>query len=603
MLSSIILVFSGLLVAVSNALPRNSQAEYPTLIQRRDVQEQYDYIIVGAGSAGLTVGDRLSEDGKRTVLVIEYGELSDAIDGFNMSRMRGWKSLSSPGYDDRAFDIFTGATVGGSGSINGQNLVRGTVEEYDAFKTLGGNLPSSVWDWNGLLSGFRKAFTLGLPDKEQAAEYDISYDEKYWGTTSQLFGSFGKGRLNPIVRVLYDLMKSVPKVKVATDSGAGTPGLVWFPQNQDPVKFSRSFSKSAHWDGVKRANYHLLTGHEVKKVLFKGNTAVGVEYVSTQGKSDKLSVSAKREVILAASAYQSPQILMLSGIGPRSVLDEAGITVKVELPGVGSNFQDHPTFPFDGFSWTTQPPASDEATPDTPEGRSNPPQLEVVLPLPVLSDKAESIAKSHEAQSAGEFLPSSYTPEQIEGYARQKAIETKMLRSLGTGQAMIIMGGGSNPVQVNFQLHPSSRGQISLNPKDPEGLPIVDYRTGSNPTDIAVLVEVTKFVRKYLASSKLAKYGPTQKGLGPVGDEVSDEEIEAWVRSNLSARGYHPVGTCSKMPRKWGGVVDEGLLVYGVKKLSVVDASVHPISIGGNVGGTVFAVAEKAAELIQARNK
>lgn len=145
-------------------------------------------------------------------------------------------------------------------------------------------------------------------------------------------------------------MKSVPKVKVATDSGSGTPGLMWFPQNMDPVKFSRSFSKSAHWDGLKRANYHLLAGHEVKKVLFKGNTAVGVEYVSTQGQSDKLSVSAKREVILAASAYQSPQILMLSGIGPRSVLDEAGIAVKVELPGVGANFQDHPTFPFDGFS-------------------------------------------------------------------------------------------------------------------------------------------------------------------------------------------------------------------------------------------------------------
>ncbi|KAM6522978.1 hypothetical protein FALCPG4_012585 [Fusarium falciforme] len=378
---------------------------------------------------------------------------------------------------------------------------------------------------------------------------------------------------------------------------------MWFPQNQDPVKFSRSFSKTAHWDGLKRDNYHLLTGHEVKKVLFKGKTAVGVEYVSVQGQSERLSVSAKKEVILAASAYQSPQILMLSGIGRRSVLDGAGIPVKVELPGVGSNFQDHPIFPLDGFSWTTQPPASDEATPDTPEGRSNPPQLEVVLPLPVLSDKAESIAKSHEAQKASEFLPLSYTPEQIEGYARQKAVETKMLRSLGTGQAMIILGGISNPVQVNFQLHPSSRGQISLNPKDPEGLPVVDYRAGSNPTDIAVLVEVTKFVRNYLASAELAKYGPTQNGLGPVADEVSDEEIEAWLRSNLGASGYHPVGTCSKMPRKWGGVVDEGLLVYGVSRLSVVDASVHPISIGGNVGGTVFAVAEKAAELIQARNK
>jgi choline dehydrogenase-like flavoprotein len=137
-------------------------------------------------------------------------------------------------------------------------------------------------------------------------------------------------------------MKNMPGMTVPVDSGAGETGLYWYPISQDPVNYVRSYARTGHWDGINRPNYQLIVGSKVTKIVFDGDTATGVEFVARGAETGPVTtVRARKEVILAAGTVHTPQVLMLSGIGPASHLQEAGIPVKVDLPGVGNNFQDH----------------------------------------------------------------------------------------------------------------------------------------------------------------------------------------------------------------------------------------------------------------------
>lgn len=142
--------------------------------------------------------------------------------------------------------------------------------------------------------------------------------------------------------VQWDAYKEIPGVEFPQDGSAGINGVYWYPTFMDPQNVTRSFARTAHFDGLSRSNYHLLPNYKVAKILLDSDTASGVAFRSSNGSSGIYQVEAKREVILAAGTIHSPQILQLSGIGPKELLQDAGITVQVELPGVGQNFQDHP---------------------------------------------------------------------------------------------------------------------------------------------------------------------------------------------------------------------------------------------------------------------
>ncbi|KAI8155562.1 hypothetical protein KHU50_010122 [Colletotrichum sp. SAR 10_65] len=591
------LVLSCLAAAsqLAYAWPTQFPEHVNILTRAEQIASEYDYVIVGGGTSGLTVGDRLTEDGKwaDTVLVVEYGYY-DSQTGMNPRRMFNITSQPCPNLNGRSFSVGIGCVVGGSSSVNGQVFLRGTKDEYNAWKELGGT--GSTWDWDNLLPYFKKGITLAPPDTAQAQEYNIKYDMSYWGTTSKIYAAFGKGPLTSIMKTLYNAMAKMPGMTIPVDSGAGEAGLYWYPMSQDPVQFQRSYARTGHWDGLNRANYEMIVGAKVNRILFDGDTATGVQFVSRNNTgAAPVQVKARREVILAAGSVHTPQVLMLSGIGPRAHLEQARIAVKVDLPGVGSNFQDHSYIPSISYQWGVQPPNSGGGG----WGGGGSPSLASMIGLPVVSpDRYETLARTYEAQDPKSHLPSAYTSEQVEGYKQQQKVYGRLMRSKNTVFSEMMMYGPGGSVQ---NLHPMSRGTILLNTAQPESEMIVDYRAATNSIDLDVMAEIIKFMRRFMTTGDLAQYQARE--LSPGTGVSTDAQLVSWAKGQIIPSVYHPVGTTAKMPREWGGVLDENLLVYGVKKLRVIDASMMPTTVGATTSMTVYAVAEKAADMIKAQTQ
>ena len=223
--------------------------------------------------------------------------------------------------------------------------MRGTAREHDIWAELGS--PGSTWNWEGMLPYYKKAIYFQEPDADYAREFNITYDlERAWGqdNDTRLISNYSP-YLPDLLKVQYKSLKKVPGINVPKDGAAGENGLFWYPISMDKTATNWSYARTAHWDGLNRPSYDIVVGHRVNKVLFDGNQAIGVQFVDHDGVTNPIEVRAKKEVILSAGALHSPQILMLSGIGPKQTLENAGIQVKIDLPGVGQNLQDHPTSP------------------------------------------------------------------------------------------------------------------------------------------------------------------------------------------------------------------------------------------------------------------
>lgn len=231
-----------------------------------------------------------------------------------------------------------GNLVGGSSAINALMSVRGSVEDYDRWGQFFSN--SSEWSWEGLLPYFEKALNFVPPDKNGVNTANIAYDISFWGNTSDVYASWPNFQYPGVVAEM-ESFKHMPGVEFPPDSGSGQPGVFWFPQFMNPATGNRSYARTGHYLNVKRPNYTIITGMKVFKVIFNETTATGVSCVPVRsGRSG--TFTARKEVILAAGAVHTPQILQLSGIGPEKLLASANITTIVDLPGVGQNFQDHP---------------------------------------------------------------------------------------------------------------------------------------------------------------------------------------------------------------------------------------------------------------------
>ncbi|SPO00763.1 related to alcohol oxidase [Cephalotrichum gorgonifer] len=584
-----LLVLLGTTAHLASAWPTVSP--HVTVVRRaEDVSEEYDYVIVGGGTSGLTVADRITEDGKYTVLVIENGQFWDET-GFDLPRVYNILSEPSPALNNRSFFVGIGNGVGGSSLVFGQVYLRGTEDEYAGWAQLSGK-KHSTWNWKGLLPYFKKALTLNPPTPEQVEAGNIKFDQSYWGEDTGLYATFGGGPVTKWQQSHYSAMSKVDGMETPEDSASGKAGLYWYPLAQDS-NYVRSYARTGHWDGISRDNYQMIVGSKVSTVQFDEDlTATGVVF-TTGNSTEARTVKAKREVILAAGAIHTPQVLMLSGIGPKAHLEAVGIDVKVDAPGVGSNFQDHSYIPSLEYSFAN-PPSDVTPIPGPGYGPDGAPNLAAMMGLPVITPKKyKDIAKRYSQQNPADFLPAEYTPELIEGYRHQQKFYTSLMKSKNVVFNEVMLTGPSAGVQ---NLHPVSRGTVRLNPADPHAEPIVDYRAGSNPIDLEVMVETVKFLRRYYTEGELAQYGVTETLPGP--DVVTDADVDAWCREQITPSVFHPVGTTAKMPRKWGGVVDEDLFVYGTKNLRIIDAGIQPTLIGATTCQTVYAVAEKIAEVI-----
>lgn len=314
-----------------------------TIISRADkLLPSYDYVIIGGGTAGLTVADRLTEDGKTTVLVVEYGPLatSSAIStikggfsGMSSGYLFDIMSVPQPNLKGRTTAVMAGKVVGGSSAVNVMMTVRGTAEDYDRWGSFFGN--SSHWSWNGLLPYFKKALNFVPPDTAVTQSANMTYNMSFWGTTSGVYAGWPSFQY-PGTTVMMDAFKGIPGVEFPGDSGAGRPGVYWYPTFMDPKKVERSYARTGHYDNLNRPNYHLIADSRVAKILFNGTTATGITFIPAASKvlTNTTTITATKEVILAAGGIHSPHLLQLSGIGPKTVLAAAKISPVVELPGV-----------------------------------------------------------------------------------------------------------------------------------------------------------------------------------------------------------------------------------------------------------------------------
>ncbi|KFA54622.1 hypothetical protein S40293_02206 [Stachybotrys chartarum IBT 40293] len=645
---------SGWLVQVVAGLP--AHARQATVLKRQDeVLDEYDFIVVGAGTAGLTVADRLSENGEFTVLVIEYGYLdtSHSIEAVvtpdrtsgppdvypAATRMYNLTSVAQPGLGGARRPLAAGSVVGGSSAVNGMFFMRGSAEDYDAWVWAAGEEHeeefAAEWGWDNLLPYFKKSVTFEPPSDEMVEAYNITYDvEAAYGGTTPIYSSYRPFQW-PSTIAMWNAFKKIPGFRFPVEGASGdASGVYWAPNSRDPATERRSFARTGHYENedgpASRSNFHLLPGHRVTQIILSAPpdpeaddawTADGVRYAPRDGEVGEtpLEVRARREIVVSAGSAHTPQVLQRSGIGPRHILEAAGAEVKVELPGVGENFQDHMNFAISYTFGRSYAPNSTTLFLDREyaaealelwETNKTGPHTTFVnsvafLPLNFFSNRTEEFVESLLAQDAAEYLPENTDPTVVAGYVQQKQTLARQLRSDASTLLEVPFSGGSSFSIVLCKC--VSRGTIHISPNDdgiePTGRgdvePIVDYRSFSNPLDVDLVVELLRGTRQFMSSDAMVEaFEPVE--ISP-GADLPEEELREWIASRISPSTGHPIGTASLAPRELGGVVGPGLTVYGVNKLSVADNSIMPLIPSTHTSSTAYAIGEKAADLVLRR--
>jgi choline dehydrogenase-like flavoprotein len=416
------------------------------------------------------------------------------------------------------------------------------------------------------------------------------------------------------------------------ESGADMPrdgnngeayGLSWYPNTMNPRTGERSHARNSYYDPIStRPNLKIMLETLATEIVFDTNnstrklTARGVQILDKKT-NHPTTVYACKELILAAGAINTPKLLQLSGIGPRSVLQAAGITVKLAHDGVGANFQDHPyaSVAFNSSNASTPSPASwaDPAfnasawaqyrankTGPLTQARGNSlamMQLPVVAPTEYLD-----IAKQVQQQNTSAYLPSVYKGSEklLRGVAAQRKVLANLYQNDKAAIVEYPISASGGRVIVAHE-KPLSRGTIAINPLNPQGPPNVLFNAMSNPVDKSVLAACVRYIRTIWARPELSAFHLIETSPGAQYVET-DELIAKIVQSGgLWPTLAHPSGSCAMMPEEMGGCVSSELLFYGVEKMSIVDASILPIIPSQHIQSTMYAVGEKAADIIGRR--
>jgi 4-pyridoxate dehydrogenase len=528
----------------------------------------FDYIIIGAGSAGCTLANRLSADGRTRVLLLEAGgwdrhfllKLPLAWGAVLLNRMYDWGYDTEPEerMDGRRIEVARGKVVGGSSTINAMAYVRGNRADYERWASRG--LPD--WSYENVLPYFRK-------------------QESWEGGASAYRGGNGplatrKARYqDPLVEAYLAGAQEMGYALNDDYNGVEQDG---FSRMQMTIRDGRRESAATGYlhPVLSRENLTVRVNSLVSRVSIEGSRAVGVDYIY---KGECRFVSAEREVILAGGAINSPQLLMLSGVGDPAGLSPYDITVKAELPGVGKNLQDH------------------------------------VAALLIYGRRDESPFLRHMradrlalALGQGLLAGRGYAtelPGGITGFIKTTADEPipdiQLLFIAGSLAAKPYMPPFSQPFADSFAcrivlLRPESRGSITLASASPMVHPKIRQALLSMEADWRKLSVGIRIFRELAQLPRLAPY--VAREIGPGATVTTAKELETYVQKT-AVTAHHPCGTCRMGPASDpNAVVDPELRVYGIDGLRVVDASVFPDLVGGNINAPVIMLAEKAADLI-----
>jgi 4-pyridoxate dehydrogenase len=533
--------------------------------------KSYDYVIVGAGSAGCTLARRLTEDQGTRVLLLEAGgwdhdpwiKIPIGWGRILEQRLHDWMYFTEPEpeLNGRRIECARGKVIGGSSSINAMAYVRGNRGDYDRWARNG----CASWSYDEVLPYFRR-------------------QETWEGGSGEFRG--GDGPLTVQTTTFRDAlvdaclaagtalqMPATPDYNGAQQEGLGLM--------QQTIRDGRRCSAAEAYlrPALDRANLTVETGAAANRVVLEGSRAVGVEYAWG---GDTRIAHAEREVILCGGVINSPQLLMLSGIGDPDRLAEHGIETKVALPGVGKNLQDHLSVLADF--------ARVDAGPFVATLR--------------LDRVVAALARCYFLGSG----PAAETPSGWTGFVKsQPDVELPdiqfLFRAVATGATPYLP-----PFKPAFadgfslravMLRPESRGEISLSSADPRALVRIRQNFLSTDNDKRTIREGLKLVRRMAQTAPLKDFVARELKPGPAAD--SDAELDAYIRAT-AATAHHPLGTCKMGPDSDGmAVVDPKLKVRGVAGLRVVDASVMPDLVGGNINAPTIMIAEKAADLVRGR--
>lgn len=507
--------------------------------------------------------------------------------------------------------VLVGKVVGGGSVVNGMAFDRASAADYNAWEQLG----NPGWGWNGLLPYFKKSTTF-TPPKLTGKEFNITYDASFYGTNGPLQASFPNFEF-PDVKTMWEACRAEGYPSPREHAAGDAVGLLWVPTSLDPKTQTRSDARRTYYDSVKsRDNLKLVTGVEVTEVLFDNLTAKGVSFTNLADKSSS-KVYARREVVMAAGSIFTPKILQLSGVGPADVLKAAGVKIKKDLAAVGANLQDHPNvnmfFATSNLStpnplFSADPVQNASAWAQYNANRTGPVTQShgsslAFLSLQSVTPKWKSIVSAIKGQKTADFLPAAYknNANLLRGFEAAKQITAELLS--GTKAAAAEFPMNAFGLAIAAIQRPLSRGYVAIDPKNPTGNPIVQFNTFQNPADKTMMLEAIKWTRRHWQNPILQRWSPVE--LTPGAAAQTDDEIvhELLKQSALTGTFAHQSGTCSMLPERYGGCVGSDLRVYGTRKLSIVDASIIPLIPATHLQATMYAIAEKASDLIKQRNR
>ncbi|KZT24337.1 GMC oxidoreductase [Neolentinus lepideus HHB14362 ss-1] len=572
--------------------------------------QTFDYIVVGAGLAGTTVAARLAENSSITVLLVEAGDDNRndprVYDIYNYTKAFNTKlTWAWPADDGKA--ILGGKTLGGSTSINGGAYTRGMSAQYDALSTLLDPSEAGVnWNWDSLFSYMKKSEAFSAPNSQQQAKGAQSV-ASYHGTSGPVQVTYPDAMYGgPQQPDFISAIGNVSGLTHCPDINGGNPNCVsitpltlnW--KNRD----RRSSSAEAYLTPVEnvRTNWLTLVSHQVTKINFSNGSpplhASGVTFSPTGDSKTSFKAYARREVIVAAGAIQSPALLQLSGIGDSSILKPLGIQTLLNIPTVGKNLQEQTMDSLgargNGFNVGGRGPSNAIAYPNIYQ---------------LFGDKAQTMV--NQIKSSLSSWASSQAGSALSAHALQQIYQVQADLIIDEHAPVVEMfydTGWPATLGIDmWQLLPFSRGTVQITSTDPWKNPKVTVNYFSVDFDLSVQVAGARLSRRVLASPPLSSLSvgeavPGHTTVPDNGDGGSEQDWKKWIlnpKAGFSSVA-HPIGTCAMMRKDLGGVVNAHLIVYGTSNLRIVDASILPLQISAHLSATLYGVAEKAADLIKA---